>query len=97
MMFEDWYKEKIGSDTCRNFSYDELKDAWEEARQIGYKGSMRKGFYASDIQDLIGQVSVLSLKDQKQLAESILYRLYEKGWEVQWDDAELLVTKTEEL
>lgn len=58
---------------------------------------MSKGFYASDIQDLISQVSKLPLKDQKQLAESILCRLWEKGWNVQWEDAELLVTKTEEL
>ena len=48
--------------------------------------------------DLVDGVSKLPLKDQKDLAEDILKRFYEKGWYVSLDiDSSLRVTKTEEL
>lgn len=48
--------------------------------------------------DLVDGVSKLPLKDQKDLAQDILMRFYEKGWDVSLDiDYSLRVTKTEEL
>jgi hypothetical protein len=48
--------------------------------------------------DLLDGVRSLSLKTQKDLAEDVLRRLYEQGWEVALDhDYSLIVTKTEVL
>jgi hypothetical protein len=52
-----------------------------------------------DFDDLLDGVRILSLEDQKRLAEDIIQRFYESGWVVVLceDDCSLIVTKTEKL
>ena len=57
----------------------------------------QQGAFISDFNDLLGHVSRLPLKDQKDLAEDILRRLTEGHWECYWDSYNLSVSKTESL
>lgn len=43
MTFEGWYKENLGNDTWWTFSYDDLKDAWEDAYRIGFNDGKDEG------------------------------------------------------
>jgi len=54
-------------------------------------------FCVSSFEDLCDNITRISEKDQKDLAEDILTRLEEKGWEVQWASPNLICVKTEEL
>ena len=56
-----------------------------------------QGAFIGDFDDLLGHVSRLPLKDQKDLAEDILRRLTEGHWECHWDSYSLSVSKTESL
>lgn len=57
----------------------------------------QQGAYIDGFDDLLDHVSRLPVKDQKDLAEGILRRLSQGGWECQWDDYNLKATKTETL
>jgi hypothetical protein len=54
-------------------------------------------FTVSSFEELCDNVIRIPLKDQKDLAEDILRRLEEDGWDTYWDQANLVATKTEEL
>ena len=53
--------------------------------------------FTSSFDDLLDHVRRLHTKDQKDLAEDILQRLTEEGWECHWDSLYLSATKTEAL
>lgn len=53
--------------------------------------------YVTSVEEVDDLLSNLPLKDQKDLAEDILIRLYEKGYDVVWDYGTLTASKTEEL
>jgi len=53
--------------------------------------------FVLDFDSVLGLVSNLPDNERKEIARYILYNLYEKGWDVDWNPPTLNVTKTEKL
>jgi len=54
-------------------------------------------FCVSSYDQLVDAVFNLPLKDQKDLAEDILRKFDEKGWDVEWASPDLMIFKTEKI